>query len=130
MTRPDKKKRKGKDSTDLSYESMDESIVMSPKNDVFSIKINQIHKNTEKLIEEFQELRLQMKTLKAENEYLKLDNIKLKQRVIDLEQYGRRMNLRVLGIKEEANEKNENCEKKIYDLIKTKLKINREIIIV
>ena len=129
MTRPNKKKRKGKDSTDLSYESIEESMMMSPRNDEFNNKINQIHRNTEKLIEEFQELRMQMKTLQAENECLKSDNTKLKQRVIDLEQYGRRLNLRFLGIKEEVNEKDENCEKKLMDIIKNKLQINKEIII-
>ena len=83
-------------------------------------------KNTEKIIRDFEDLKTQFEKLQSENGILKSENIALKQQLIDLDQYGRRLNLRFLGIQEE---KDEACENKIHNFIKEKLKIQTDIFI-
>jgi hypothetical protein len=52
-----------------------------------------------------------------------------KRKTVDLEDRNRRNNLRIVGIKEESNETNEEILRKIKTLIKEDLKINQSITI-
>lgn len=80
--------------------------------------------NQELIIKELAEIKKELCDLKTENTNLKRENEVLKRSLIELDQYGRRQNLRFLGIKEENNE---NAEQKIFDLIRNKLHITKSI---
>ena len=120
MPKPNKKKRNYNSSVDsienISFQSEDD----------LNMKVAKIYDNTEQLLRDFQVMKNNMEKLQVENDKLKNENFELKQQLNDLDQYGRRMNLRFLGIEEETNE---NCEAKIADLIKNKLKIKNDIFI-
>lgn len=116
-----KRRRKNRSATNSSLDSS-ATLGQEPMKD-FSLR--NVESN-EKILEELELMKKQIYSLQTNNDILKNENRQLKQSLIDLDQYGRRHNLRFLGIPEHEKE---NCEDIIMGVIKNKLKIESNIFI-
>ena len=80
-----------------------------------------MEQTVDQLEEKLKKVEESIEVLKEKNTTLEKELRENKNDVNDLEQYGRRWNLRIFGIEEKGNE--ENCKQHIVDLCKTKLNI-------